>query len=288
MNYSFLNYVTPYLELGRFNRPVGAWLLFIPCSWGIMGGFTELHDFFYMGLFLLGSFVMRGAGCTLNDIIDRDIDSHVERTKNRPLASQKLSLTQAFFFLGLQCLGGLIVLLNLPREARLLSLSTIPLVISYPFMKRVIPFPQLILAFCFNSGALISYVTVKGQLDFKALSLYGAGIFWTLAYDTIYAHQDKEDDALIGVKSLALSLKKSTKPALSVIYVFMFFSLSYLGFLNHSSFLYFIFLWILGIYCIYDLIILDLDNSQACLSCFKSHIYIGFLITLALALLYRV
>jgi 4-hydroxybenzoate polyprenyl transferase len=281
---SFSMQILSYSELGRFNRPIGAWLLFFPCAWGVMAGATHLSDLIFIPLFLIGAFVMRGAGCTINDIVDRQIDARVERTQTRPLASQKLSLKQAYFFLSLQLFLGLFVLLQLPFMALVLGLVTLPLITAYPFMKRVIPFPQLILGLCFNSGALIGYAAVQGTLDFVALSLYIAGIFWTLCYDTIYAHQDKKDDEFIGVKSTALLFGKLTKPFLLIFYVMMLAALSYAGFWSHEPFVYFGALGFLSLYFLYEIFVLNLDQPEKCLKAFKDHFYVGFFISLALAL----
>ncbi|MBL4618740.1 MAG: 4-hydroxybenzoate octaprenyltransferase, partial [Marinicaulis sp.] len=195
----------PYLRLIRADRPIGTWLLLIPCWWGLglaaVAGFTGLKLFYYGALFAIGAFVMRGAGCAYNDIVDRDIDGQVERTALRPIPSGQISIKQASIFLGVLCFIGLIVLLQFNRTTIFLGLGSLALVAAYPFMKRVTYWPQAWLGLTFNWGALMGFTAASGRLSFGAVAIYAAGIFWTLGYDTIYAHQDKEDDALIGVKS---------------------------------------------------------------------------------------
>ncbi|KAF0111549.1 MAG: 4-hydroxybenzoate octaprenyltransferase [Hyphomonadaceae bacterium] len=197
----------PYLQLSRFDRPIGFWLLGLPCVMGqalgrIGEGFAK-YDLFLLALWLLGAIAMRGAGCTINDIIDRDIDAKVERTKNRPLACGAISTKQAAIWLGVQLLVGLGVLLALPQMAQLVALCAIPLVIAYPFMKRITWWPQAWLGITFNWGVLVGYTAVTGTISLAAVVFWLGAVFWTLGYDTIYAMSDVDDDALIGVKSTA-------------------------------------------------------------------------------------
>jgi 4-hydroxybenzoate polyprenyltransferase len=197
--------IRPYLRLARVDRPIGTWLLLFPGWWSltIAAAPGQLPDGYVMVLFALGALVMRGAGCTINDIVDRDFDKQVARTANRPLASGALSLQQALVFLVLQLAVAFIILLQLEPLAIKLGVLSLLLVVAYPFMKRITWWPQAFLGLTFNWGALMSYAAVTNALAWPPVLLYAAGFFWTLFYDTIYAHQDKEDDALIGVKSTA-------------------------------------------------------------------------------------
>lgn len=204
-------FVRPYLLLMRLDRPAGTWLLLLPGWWAVMmaaGGIFALNgrDLWLLALFGAGAVVMRGAGCVINDLWDRRLDRHVERTRMRPLASGAVSAAQALAFLTLLLLGGLAILLQMNLVAILLGFLSMGLVIVYPAMKRVTWWPQAFLGLTFNFGALIGWAAVTGALGLPALLLYMAGFFWTLGYDTIYAHQDKEDDARIGIKSSALRL----------------------------------------------------------------------------------
>ncbi|MCG8440715.1 MAG: 4-hydroxybenzoate octaprenyltransferase, partial [Caulobacterales bacterium] len=212
----------PYLRLARYDRPVGFWLVAIPAWAGLAlaradGGWVWA-DLLLALLFGVGAMAVRGAGCTVNDIVDRDIDGAVARTATRPLPSGEVSLRQAVLFLGLQLLVGLLVLLQLNGFSIALGAASLVLVFVYPFMKRVTYWPQAFLGLTFNWGALIGWSAVTGSLAWPPLLLYLGGIAWTLGYDTIYAHQDKDDDAMIGVKSSALKLGRRTKPALVVFY----------------------------------------------------------------------
>jgi len=197
--------IRPYLRLARVDRPIGTWLLLFPGWWSLALAAApgQLPDGYVMVLFAIGALVMRGAGCTINDIVDRDIDKQVARTATRPLASGALSLQQALVFLVLQLAVAFIILLQLEPLAIKLGVLSLLLVVAYPFMKRITWWPQAFLGLTFNWGALLGYAAVTDTLAWPPVLLYAAGFFWTLFYDTIYAHQDKEDDALIGVKSTA-------------------------------------------------------------------------------------
>lgn len=212
----------PFLRLSRFDRPVGFWLLGLPClvglAFGGIGEGFEPKDAVLAALFALGAIAMRGAGCTYNDILDRDIDAKVTRTALRPLPSGAVTLKAAWIWLGLQCLIGLGVLLTLPTFAQLVALGSIPLVALYPLMKRITWWPQLWLGLTFNWGVLVAIAAVKGAFGTADYLLYAGLVFWTLGYDTIYALQDREDDALIGVKSTARRFGQHVRPAIMAIY----------------------------------------------------------------------
>ena len=213
----------PYLTLARVDRPIGTWLLLLPCWWGLAlaAGPAQLDPLlalWYAALFAVGAFVMRGAGCTWNDIVDRDYDSRVARTAGRPIASGTIPVRAAVIFMVAQALVGLTVLLQFNAFTIGLATASLGLVVLYPLMKRFTYWPQAWLGLTFNWGALVGWAAVTGGLDLPAVLLYLAGICWTLGYDTIYAHQDKEDDALIGVRSTALLFGAQTKRWLAVFY----------------------------------------------------------------------
>jgi 4-hydroxybenzoate polyprenyltransferase len=199
-------FLYPYALLGRWDRPIGIWLLFWPCAWGLLLAPTfkillPEQQIYFLGLFFMGAILLRGAGCTLNDILDRKLDAQVERTKYRPLPSGQLSVLNAFIFLLLQLSAGLWVFLQLSPLAMILSAAAVPLVALYPMMKRITYWPQLFLGLVFNSGVLIAWATLENNITLTPLIFYLAGVLWTLAYDSVYAFLDSQDDVKIGVKS---------------------------------------------------------------------------------------
>jgi 4-hydroxybenzoate polyprenyltransferase len=212
----------PYLRLSRLDRPIGSWLLLMPCWWsaalaaGVIGDVGRLP--LVLVLFFVGAFVMRGAGCTWNDITDRDLDALVERTRSRPIPAGQVSVPQAAAFLVVQAMIGLAVLLQFNRFAVATGIASLIIVAVYPFMKRITWWPQIVLGLAFSWGALMGFAVTQGRIDAAALSLYAGSIAWVIGYDTIYAHQDTEDDALIGVKSTALLFGARTRPALMGFY----------------------------------------------------------------------
>jgi 4-hydroxybenzoate polyprenyltransferase len=212
----------PYLRLARFDRPIGSWLLLMPCWWSAALAAGVAHDIsqlpLVVALFFVGSFVMRGAGCTWNDITDRDLDALVERTRSRPIPAGQVSVAQAVAFLVVQALIGLAVLLQFNRFAVATGIASLVIVAVYPFMKRITWWPQIVLGLAFSWGALMGFAVTLGRIDAAALLLYAGSISWVIGYDTIYAHQDAEDDALIGIKSTALLFGARTRPALVVFY----------------------------------------------------------------------
>ena len=208
----------PYARLARIDRPIGTWLLLFPSWWGIALAASAWPEPVLLLLFAVGAVAMRGAGCTLNDIADRDYDARVARTRLRPIPSGRVTVTQAIGFLVAQLAVGASVLFSLNRISILLGLAVLVLIGTYPFMKRITYWPQLFLGLNFNWGALIGSTAVTGSLAWPAVLLYLGGVFWTLGYDTIYAHQDKEDDVRIGVKSSALALGRRTRPFLFAFY----------------------------------------------------------------------
>lgn len=214
--------VRPYLRLARFDRPIGAWLLLFPCWWGSalasLASGNAAPNLWHMGLFLIGAFVMRGAGCTYNDIVDRDYDAGVARTRGRPIPSGEVSVKAAALFMVALCLVGLAVLLQFNRFTIWLGIASLALVAIYPFMKRYTYWPQVVLGLTFKWGALVGWTAVRGTLEWPAIALYAGSVLWTVAYDTIYAHQDKEDDLALGLKSTAIRFGEATRSWLTGLY----------------------------------------------------------------------
>jgi len=212
----------PYLRLSRLDRPIGSWLLLLPCWWSAALAAAVAHDLgrlpLTLALFFVGAFAMRGAGCTWNDITDRDLDAKVERTRSRPIPAGQVSVSQAVVFLVAQALIGLAVLLQFNRFAVITGIASLVIVAVYPFMKRITWWPQVVLGLAFSWGALMGFAVTLGRIDATALLLYAGAIAWVIGYDTIYAHQDAEDDALIGVKSTARLFGARTHLALVVFY----------------------------------------------------------------------
>jgi 4-hydroxybenzoate polyprenyltransferase len=212
----------PYLRLARMDRPIGSWLLLLPCLWSAALASNMAQDnsqlAWTIALFAIGAFVMRGAGCTWNDITDRDLDAKVERTRSRPIPAGQVSVKQALAFLVLQLAIGLIVLLQFDLFAVLTGIASLIVVVIYPFMKRVTYWPQSVLGLAFSWGALMGFAVILERINASALLLYAGTISWVIGYDTIYAHQDTDDDALIGVKSTALLFGERTRPILAMFY----------------------------------------------------------------------
>ncbi|WP_279100409.1 4-hydroxybenzoate octaprenyltransferase [Bartonella apis] len=286
----------PYAQLARWDRPIGWKLLMWPCFWSLIlamdakGFSSETHPYpvalaiWYLFLFFIGAVAMRGAGCTWNDLVDQKIDNKVERTRSRPLPSGQVSRLQAKIFMGLQCLVGLIVLVEFNLFSIILGISSLVVVAIYPFMKRVTDWPQFFLGLAFNWGALMGWATIYGRLDFAPLSLYFGSVLWTIGYDTIYAHQDKEDDAIVGVHSTARLFGEKTKSALVFLYS-GFLVLSLIAFLlaGVPAFAY-LGLLLAAIHMIYQIITINIDNNSECLRLFKSNSTVGCLIFLGLVL----
>ncbi|WP_439922893.1 4-hydroxybenzoate octaprenyltransferase [Nitrobacter sp. JJSN] len=212
----------PYLRLSRLDRPIGSWLLLMPCWWSTALAAGVAHDLSRLPLtivlFFIGAFAMRGAGCTWNDINDRDLDARVERTRSRPIPAGQVTVAHAAMFLVAQALVGLVVLLQFNRFAIATGIASLAIVAVYPFMKRITYWPQVVLGLAFSWGALMGFAVMLGRIDAAALALYAGSIAWVIGYDTIYAHQDAEDDALIGVKSTALLFGERTRSALAIFY----------------------------------------------------------------------
>src|SRR5215213_4477199 len=210
-----------YLRLARLDRPIGSWLLLLPCWWsaGLAAvAAREAVNIWHVLLFFIGAFAMRGAGCTWNDVVDRDIDARVERTRSRPIPSGQVTVKEAMVFMGLQGLIGLMVLLQFNHFTIAVGIASLAVVAVYPFMKRITYWPQIVLGLAFSWGALMGWPALFGRLDWPALVLYAGAIAWVIGYDIIYAHQDREDDALIGIKSTAILFRERTRPMLALFY----------------------------------------------------------------------
>ncbi len=274
--------VKPYLRLARMDRPIGTWLLLLPCWWSLALASPGVPDWRFALLFAAGSLVMRGAGCTINDIADRNYDGKVARTALRPIPSGDVSVKQAVVFLGVQLLIGLTVLIQFNEFAAILGLSSIGLVAIYPFAKRVTYWPQVVLGLTFNWGALMGWAVTHGGLGPAPVLLYLAGVFWTLGYDTIYAHQDKEDDAMIGVKSTALRLGAGTRPWLAAFYGAMVALLAGAGYHAALHPLYYAGLLIAAGHLLWQVKTVDIDDPKSCLVRFKSNRDVGFIVLTAI------
>jgi 4-hydroxybenzoate polyprenyltransferase len=275
----------PYLRLARLDRPIGTWLLLIPCWWGAALAGPSLATLALLtALFAIGAVAMRGAGCTFNDIVDRDIDRRVARTADRPVASGQISVPAAWAFLVAQSLIGLAVLLSLNVEAILWGLGSLGLVAIYPFMKRVTWWPQFVLGLAFNWGAIVGYVAATGAMAWPSALLYTAGIVWTLGYDTIYAHQDKQDDEIVGVKSSARYLGQRTRPFLWAAYAATIALLAAAGHAQGLGWPYYLALGAGAAQLAWQARTVDIDDPQDCLRKFRSNRDFGLIVLAGLIL----
>jgi 4-hydroxybenzoate polyprenyltransferase len=268
-------FLHPYIRLARFDRPIGTWLLLFPCWWSIAMAWPNWQaapEILYLfTAFGIGALVMRGAGCTYNDIVDREFDAQVARTKNRPLPSGQVTVKQAVVFLIILLTIGLLVLLTLKPYAIAVGAASLILVFTYPLMKRVTFWPQFFLGLTFNWGALLGWAAVRGDLATPAIILYAGGIFWTLGYDTIYAHQDRQDDPKAGVKSTARRLGLGSKPWLHAFYVIAVVLFATAGILGEFSWPFFVGLGLGATQLIWQVWDVDINNPKDCLAKFKSN-----------------
>lgn len=277
--------IMPYVKLMRFDRPIGTLLLYWPCGWSIALSAAPGHlpNFYTLGLFATGALLMRGAGCTINDMWDRDIDAQVERTKDRPLVNQQISTFDAWNFLAAQLGLSVVVLLQLNWYSILLGASSMALVVTYPLMKRVTFWPQFMLGLAFNWGALLGWSAVHGSVMWSAcLPLYISGVCWTIVYDTIYAHQDKVDDLIVGVKSTAIRFGDNTKPWLSAFTSAMLANLCIVGNVCDLTWPYYVSLGVIGTHISHQIYSLDLNNPKDCANKFFSNHQIGLLLFLGI------
>ncbi|XP_076782477.1 4-hydroxybenzoate polyprenyltransferase, mitochondrial [Arvicanthis niloticus] len=277
----------PYLRLMRLDKPIGTWLLYLPCTWsiGLAADPGCFPDWYMLSLFGTGAILMRGAGCTINDMWDRDFDKKVMRTASRPIAAGDISTFQAFVFLGGQLTLALGVLLCLNYYSIAMGAASLLLVVTYPLMKRITFWPQLALGLTFNWGALLGWSAVKGSCDpAVCLPLYFSGVMWTLIYDTIYAHQDKKDDALIGLKSTALLFREDTKQWLSGFAVAMVGALSLAGANSGQTIPYYAAVAMVGAHLAHQIYTVDIHRAKDCWDKFTSNRTAGMLLFLGIVL----
>ena len=267
--------IRPYLRLARADRPIGSWLLLLPCWWSAgLAAIAAGHPYpnpWHLALFFVGAFAMRGAGCTWNDILDRDLDAKVARTRSRPIPAGQVSVTAAAVFLAAQALVGLLVLLQFNRFTILLGIASLCIVAVYPLMKRVVWWPQIVLGLAFSWGALMGYAAVFGRLDASALLLYAGSIAWVIGYDTIYAHQDREDDALIGVKSTARLFGARTRLMLIVVYALAVVLIGLAGAAADAGPVFVLGCILFGAHLGWQVDRLDINDPELCLRLFKSN-----------------
>ena len=273
-----------FIQLTRLNKPIGFLLLFWPCVWGLalayyFNGETNLF-LKHMLLFFLGSVLMRSAGCIVNDIVDKDIDQKVERTKNRPIASKKISVGNAVFYVVLLCLLALIILLQFNLLTITLGLCSMILAFTYPFIKRITYWPQFFLGLTFNWGIIMGWTSLTNNISLEPIILYIAAIFWTLGYDTIYGLQDINDDEIIGIKSTSIKFKNNVKVFVGICYTLFIFLLLFLGTMLRINIYYFIFSLFFILSLIYQMIIFQSENPKSCLRAFKFNNITGILIFL--------
>lgn len=268
-------WLKPYLRLARLDRPIGSWLLLLPCWWSaglaaIAAG-RPYPDPWHCLLFFIGAFAMRGAGCTWNDIVDRDLDAKVERTRSRPIPAGQVTVRQACIFLVAQALVGLVVLLQFNPFTILVGILSLGTVAIYPFLKRVTHWPQIGLGLAFSWGALMGWPAVFGRLDLAAYVLYAGSIAWVIAYDTIYAHQDREDDALIGIKSTAILFGERTKPMLAAFFAAAVVLIAIAGWLAGGGWIFALGLMVFAAHLAWQTWRLDVSDPGLCLRLFKSN-----------------
>ena len=278
-----MNQINLFIELTRLKKPIGFMLLFWPCAWGLtlVYDFTEnLYNYFYfLILFFLGSVLMRSAGCIVNDILDKEFDSKVFRTKNRPIASGKVSAMLATAYAAILCFLALIVLLNFNFLTIILALGSMPLAFTYPLMKRFTYWPQLFLGITFNYGLILGWTSINGQIDIAVILFYIGAIFWTLGYDTIYGYQDIKDDEIIGLKSTSIKFKGNAKKFLKICYssLLIFFLIGGY-FMNFNYIYYFLFIIPFIHLFFYQIKNFQIDNPAKCLEIFKSNNLFGLII----------
>lgn len=282
-----MNQIYLFIELTRLKKPIGFMLLFWPCAWGL----TIAYDFsgekisyiFFLLLFFFGAVLMRSAGCIINDIADKNFDIIVERTKDRPIASGKISITQGFLYSGILCLIALIILLQFNKFTILLALGSMPLAFTYPLMKRFTYWPQLFLGITFNYGLILGWTTINDQIDIIPIIFYFGAIFWTLGYDTIYGYQDLKDDEIIGLKSTSIKFKDNPIKFITLCYLVFLINLLTVGILLElNSFFYLVFVLIILQMIFFQLKNIDIKDSARCLKIFKSNNILGFLVLLSI------
>ncbi len=277
----------PYLRLARLDRPIGSWLLLMPCWWSV--GLAGMHaaqfpSLWHIALFFIGAFAMRGAGCTWNDLVDRNLDGLVERTRSRPIPSRQVTIAQATAFMLLQALVGLAVLLQFNSFTVMTGFASLLVVAIYPFMKRITYWPQIVLGLAFSWGALMGWPAAFGRLDWPAIVLYAGSICWVIGYDTIYAHQDREDDLLIGLKSTALLFQQSTTPMLTAFYAAAVALIGIAGFMAGGGLIFLAGLVGFAAHLAWQVRQLDVNDPAHLLKLFKSNRDAGLILFAAMLL----
>ena len=278
-----MNQLNLFIDLTRLKRPIGYMLLFWPCAWGLTIAYNFSTDIkvyvFYLILFFLGAVLMRSAGCIVNDIIDKDFDKEVQRTKDRPIASGKISVKLGVIYTIILCLLALMVLLNFNNLTILLALASMPFAFTYPLMKRYTYWPQLFLGVTFNYGLILGWTSINNEINLIPLIFYFGAIFWTLGYDTIYGFQDIKDDEIIGLKSTSIKFRSKPNLFLNICYLILFFSLITVGYLMEYNIFYFIILIIIFFQLFYfQLKRLKIDSQTSCLQIFKSNNILGLIV----------
>jgi 4-hydroxybenzoate polyprenyltransferase len=284
-----MNQIMLFIELTRLKRPIGYMLLFWPCAWGLTIGYDFSNEkvtyIFYLILFLVGAVLMRSAGCIINDIVDRKFDKKVLRTKSRPIASGKVSVSQGLIYSLFLCLVAFLVLIQFNYLTIILALGSMPLAFTYPLMKRYTYWPQLFLGITFNYGLILGWTSIANEINILPILMYVGAIFWTLGYDTIYGYQDIKDDEIIGLKSTSIKFKKNPKTFLCICYSIFLITLIIIGLYMKFNIVYYIILLLTG-FQLYNLQIINLNikNQLNCLKIFKSNNFLGFLVFFGLIL----
>ena len=278
-----------FIELTRLKKPIGYMLLFWPCAWGLTIAYDLSENlntyFFYIILFFLGSVLMRSAGCIVNDILDRKFDKKVSRTKNRPMASGKISVSLGLIYAAILCLLAFLVLINFNYFTIIIALASMPLAFTYPLMKRFTYWPQLFLGVTFNYGLILGWTSINSTISLIPLVFYFGAIFWTLGYDTIYGYQDIKDDEIIGLKSTSIKFKKNPYTFLYLCYTIFIFSLLLTGYLMKLNNIFYLFMIII----IFQMFLsqlkkLKIKNASSCLKIFKSNNLLGLLVLSSLVI----
>jgi len=282
-----MNQVKLFIDLIRLKKPIGFMLLFWPCAWGLTIAYDFSNSFknyfFYLLLFFLGAVLMRSAGCIVNDILDKEFDKKVERTKNRPITSNKISIKLGVFYSITLCFLALLVLLNFNKITIILALGSMPLAFTYPLMKRFTYWPQLFLGITFNYGLILGWTAINGEINLLPILFYFGAIFWTLGYDTIYGYQDLKDDEIIGLKSTSIKFKNNPIKFLIMCYTVFLFTILMIGLLmDLNKIFYLIYLIIFLQMSYFQIKKLNIENKLICLKIFKSNNFLGLLVFLGL------
>ncbi len=278
-----MNHLKLFIDLIRLKKPIGFMLLFWPCAWGLTMAYDFSNGFknyfFYLMLFFLGAILMRSAGCIVNDILDKEFDKKVERTKNRPITSNRISIGLGIFYSATLCFLALLVLLNFNKITIILALGSMPLAFTYPLMKRFTYWPQLFLGITFNYGLILGWTAIYGEINLLPILFYFGAIFWTLGYDTIYGYQDLKDDEIIGLKSTSIKFKNNPIKFLIICYTVFLFTILMIGLLMDLNKIFYLIYLIIFLQIFYFQIKkLNIENKLICLKIFKSNNFLGFLV----------